>query len=175
MNAVAFSVDYFLALEDTDPYPIKSESTLPMGYSFILPQLAQGSAPPPDLPLPFDVLVLTAQEYQPAQTMFPRVHLIHCPLDDAIPTRDEVRRAIYTGKLIAAHLRRGDRVLTTCFMGKNRSGWVNGNALMEIDYSSTDAITLIKNARGDGALGNVHFVNELQHRERGRARQAALV
>jgi protein-tyrosine phosphatase len=169
---VAFNIDYFVSLEDIE---IPHREVLPMGYSFILDQLAQGSAPPPDLKLPFDVLVLAAMEYQPAQTMFPGITLIHVPLDDAIPKRDEVLRAIYAGKQVAAHVQRGDRVLTTCFMGKNRSGLVNGFALMELGYSSQDAITLIKNARGDGALGNMHFVNELHARGRGRARQVALV
>jgi protein-tyrosine phosphatase len=50
----------------------------------------------------------------------------------------------------------GKRVLITCHMGRNRSGLVMGLVLMQLGYTSAQAIALIRSAR-KGALSNAHF------------------
>jgi hypothetical protein len=48
-------------------------------------------------------------------------------------------------------------------MGRNRSGLVNGLALVEYGYSSVHAVELIRQARRN-ALTNVHFVKVIHVR-----------
>jgi hypothetical protein len=174
MAAVAFDINYFVEFDDIDIEDAVAKEVAAMGYSFVTDQLAQGSAPP-DQDVPFDVLVLTAAEYQPA---LPKVHsqIIRVTLDGAIPSQDEIRRAIVAGKQVAAALRRGECVLTTCYMGRNRSGLINGLALIELGWCSLDAIDAIKHARGDNALSNAHFKSVLHEYARalGRSSSAAL-
>jgi protein-tyrosine phosphatase len=152
----SFNVDYFVALDDMD---LPTEP-LPMGYSFVTDQLAQGSAPPPDQKIPFDILVLTASEYQPAFNQND-LQIIRVTLDDSIPSREDIRKAIVAAKQVADALRKGKRVLTTCYMGRNRSGLINGLALIDVGWSSIDAVKAIRIARGDKALSNAYFQSVL--------------
>lgn len=152
----SFNVDYFVALEDFD-LPVELH---PMGYSFVTNQLAQGSALPPDQHVPFDVLVMTAAEYQPAFNQRD-LEVVRIILDDAIPSREDIRKAVVVGKHVADALRKGKRVLTTCFMGRNRSGLINGLALIDVGWSSIDAVKAIRIARGDKALSNAYFQSVL--------------
>jgi protein-tyrosine phosphatase len=133
-----------------------------MGFSDILPgRLAMGSKPPLNGPLPFDVLVLTAMEYQPGAQYFPNVQVLYVPLnDDGTPmTDDEMRRALRAGREVALFIRQGRRVLVTCQMGRNRSGLVVVIALMDLGMSAPDAVRLVRRARGQFALGNRYFLN----------------
>jgi protein-tyrosine phosphatase len=96
----------------------------------IAPGLWQGSKPPEGPALQragFDVVVLCAQEYQPAAPAFPDVRVIHAPMDDRphVPVPEAHKAA----QAVAAHVRAGRRVLVTCFMGWNRSGLVTALAL----------------------------------------------
>lgn len=145
-----------------------------MGYQFILPKLlAQGSAPPPEAQLPFDVLVLCAREYQPPASYFPGVEVLHVPLDDSgpPPTTDEVRLAVLAGKRVCHLLRKGKRVLVTCAMGRNRSGLVSGLALINCGASSSRAIDAIKQARAN-ALSNAYFREILHAHSRNQGRDS---
>jgi hypothetical protein len=74
------------------------------GYSYLLPdgRLAQGSAPPPGVKLPFDVIVLAANEYQPE---LPGYRVLHVPLDDGLPTPDERWRIRRTAHEVARLVR----------------------------------------------------------------------
>lgn len=131
-----------------------------MGYQYVLEGLAQGSAPAPETPLPFDVLVLCAREYQPkpASLYYPRKTVLYAPLDDSgrPPTRDEIGIAATTSRAALRAYQHGKRVLVTCWMGRNRSGLVTGLILMQLGYSSLEAITLVRCAR-EGALSNPFF------------------
>lgn len=131
-----------------------------MGYQYVLDNLAQGSVPPPRSDLPFDVIVLCAKEYQPtpASLYYPGAHVIYAPLDDSgpPPTREELGIAATTSRSVLRAYQHGKRVLITCHMGRNRSGLVMGLVLMQLGYSSLEAITLIRCAR-DGALSNAYF------------------
>ena len=104
------------------------------GYSYLMPGgvLAQGSAPPAGVRLPFDVIVLAAMEYQPD---LPGYEVIRVPLDDGPPPNEATRRRIRAAaREIAARVRTGERVLVTCWQGRNRSGVLAGLALVNLGF-----------------------------------------
>lgn len=144
-----------------------------MGYSYIIPNvLAQGSYPEPGTPLSqfFDVLVLCAYELQPPSSEYPDVTVIHVPLDDTLtPTPEQIRLAVAAGRNVATRLRSGQRVLTTCAQGRNRSGLVTGIALETLGVRARQAVRHIQSNRKD-ALTNPVFVEILELHDR---RQAA--
>jgi len=126
------------------------------GYSYLMPGavLAQGSAPPPGVRLPFDVVVLAAEEYQPD---LPGYEVMHVPLDDSGPPpspadRARIRAAAHQ---IAAHVRAGRRVLVTCWQGRNRSGVLSGLALVELGLPRARAVGRIQRYRN--GLSNPYF------------------
>lgn len=119
------------------------------GYSYLLASglLAQGSKPPVGVPLPFDTIVLAAEEYQPH--MPGAFEVLHVPLDDSgpPPTAHE-RRLIYeNASRIARRVRAGRRVLVTCWQGRNRSGVLSGLALRELGVPGIEAARLIQRIR----------------------------
>jgi protein-tyrosine phosphatase len=124
-------------------------------YHYLLPNrlLAQGSAPPPVPGMPFDVIVLSAMEYQPN---LPGYRVLHVPLDDGPPpdkpTRMRIRRA---AREIADRVRQGQRVLVTCWQGRNRSGVLAGLAMVDLGVPPDQAVRRIQRLR-DG-LTNDHF------------------
>lgn len=126
------------------------------GYSYLLASglLAQGSKPPVGVALPFDTIVLAAQEYQPDM---PGFEVIRVPLDDSGPPPTEQERALIykTAPRIARRVRAGKRVLCTCWQGRNRSGVLAGLALVELGVPGREAAQLIQRIR-DG-LSNPHF------------------
>jgi protein-tyrosine phosphatase len=109
----------------------------------------------------FNVLVLCAEEWQPPKSMFPdSVEVIYSPnADDPFrdPTRNELLRAVQTGRRVAIAVRRDKKVLTTCMAGLNRSGLVNALALHFL--TGEDGRTCMRRVRLKrlGALGNVKF------------------
>lgn len=125
------------------------------GYSYLMPggRLAQGSAPPVGVPLPFDVIVLAAMEYQPDM---PGFTVIHVPLDDGPPPihadRVRIRGA---ARKVADHVRAGDRVLVTCWQGRNRSGVISGLAMRDLGVPGPAAAARIRRTRN--GLTNPHF------------------
>lgn len=125
------------------------------GYAYLMPgdQLAQGSAPPLEAQIPFDVIVLSAKEYQPN---IPGYEVMHVPLDDGpLPdtkTREQIRTAAHQ---IAEHIRAGRRVLVTCWQGRNRSGVLAGLALVELGLPRYRAVRRIRNYRN--GLTNEYF------------------
>jgi protein-tyrosine phosphatase len=125
------------------------------GFSYLMEgtQLAQGSAPPPGVRLPFDTIVLAAREYQPH---LPGYHVMHVPLDDGPPpsaaTLARIRVAAHE---VARRVRIGHRVLVTCWQGRNRSGVIAGLALRELGVPGNRAANRIRRLR-DG-LTNPHF------------------
>jgi len=140
-----------------------------VGFAYVLDNvLAQGSRPPIGGPLAprFTTLVLCAQELleetpQGLPGAFPDVVVLKVPLDDAKPSLDEVRRALVAGHNVAMRIRCGERVLSTCNQGRNRSGLVTGFTLMELGMSANEAIARVKHARKN-ALTNPYFVQVLR-------------
>ena len=122
------------------------------GYSYLTKLLAQGSRPPVDVRLPFDVIVLSAREYQPAM---PGYEVMHVPLDDANPSHADRTRIQATAQAVAWHVRAGCRVLVTCHQGRNRSGVIAGLALVELGVQRNQAVRLIRTLRN--GLTNSHF------------------
>ena len=124
-------------------------------YHYLLPSrlLAQGSAPPAVPGIPFDVIVLAAEEYQP---QLPGYEVMHVPLDDGPPpdkpTRVRIRSAART---IAEHVYFGKRVLVTCWQGRNRSGVLAGLALVHLGVPPQRAVQRIKTLRN--GLTNAYF------------------
>jgi hypothetical protein len=139
-----------------------------MGFAYLLPgRLAQGSKPEPytDLSDRFDTIVFTADEYQPLASWFPGVRVLHVPLDDdprgvTVADLDRAERASLE---IVSRLRHGQRVLVTCWQGRNRSGLVSALTLIRLGTSPKIAIARIRYARLN-ALSNPHFVDYLLHR-----------
>ena len=136
-------------------------------FARIGPGLYMGRRPLPDhkLGLVFDAVVLTAYEYQPKAGEYGRALVLHVPLDDMTgkpPSSHEQSLASEAGRAVAGWIRDGKRVLVTCRQGRNRSGWVTGLALIELGVPVQKAIDRIRDARGDDALSNPHFVDALR-------------
>jgi protein-tyrosine phosphatase len=126
------------------------------GYANLLPNgmLAQGSAPPVGVRLPFDVIVLAAEEYQPD---LPGYEVVRLPIDDARPDAGTRARIRTVAEEIALYVRAGKRVLVTCFQGRNRSGVLAGLALVELGATTPQqAVRRIRMNR-TGALTNPYF------------------
>lgn len=132
----------------------------------IAPGLYQGGKPPtgPEVrQCGFTVLVLTAEEYQPRGAEFPGVYVIHAPNDDSgTPlTAAQWATAVRAGELVAKAIERGERVLVTCQMGRNRSGLVSALALhMLTGISGGEAARIVKAQRAN-ALTNRWFLATL--------------
>ena len=136
-------------------------------FARIGPGLYMGRRPPPDprIGQVFDAVVLTAYEYQPKAGEYGRALVLHVPLDDMTgkpPTEHEKALACEAGKAVARWVKQGKRVLVTCRQGRNRSGWVTGLALLELGVPVQRAIDAIRRVRGNDALENPHFVEELR-------------
>lgn len=125
------------------------------GYNYLMSSglLAQGSAPPVGVPLPFDVVVLAAMEYQPE---LPGFTVLHVPLDDGPPPDHSTRvRICGAARRVAEHVQAGDRVLVTCWQGRNRSGVISGLAMRVLGVPGVQAAERIRRVRN--GLTNPHF------------------
>lgn len=136
--------------------------------SRIAPHLCQGGRPPTGHGVAakgFDLLVLCAMEYQPRVAEFHGLPgVIHCPIDDARPTQAEVDAVFRAGRMVADHVRNGERCLVTCQMGLNRSGFVTAIALRELLGASGEAcIRRVRAGRNKmGTLSNPWFADILR-------------
>ncbi len=136
-------------------------------YDRVVPRLHQGSAPPVGVRLPFDVLVLCAQEYQPSAENYRAMgdaplQVLRCPIDDANPTKQECVNVLYAARQVASALKARKRVLVTCLQGRNRSGFVVCTALAMLGMPVEESIARVRAARGPTALSNQHFVRCLR-------------
>jgi hypothetical protein len=138
----------------------------PAAFNEVAPNLFVGRRPVPGSRFDVDTIVLAAMEYQLPASLFPGVEVLHVPLDDAPrqPMRpEEIEGAIFTGQRVARRLRMGKRVLSTCAMGLNRSSLVAALAMSEVYGMGADEIVeRIRQARGEWALSNPHFVQLLR-------------
>lgn len=127
-----------------------------LGYTYLLEnrRLAQGSRPPVGVKLPFDVIVLAAEEYQPDM---PGFEVIRAPLTDHGPPPTDAERVLIreNSRRVARRLRSGKRVLVTCWQGRNRSGVIAGLALVELGMPPKLVVQQIRKLRN--GLGNPHF------------------
>jgi protein-tyrosine phosphatase len=132
--------------------------------SRIVEGLWVGAAPPPgDYSDEFDVIVFTADEYQPSRSLFPKVRVRHFPYDDSTrPTDHDLMTAWTAAEAVARDMRRGRRVLVTCRMGRNRSAFVAALALHLVTGApGEETLNLVRSRRTDAvgvqALSNSAF------------------
>lgn len=132
----------------------------------IAPGLYQGGAPPRGDAVRrcgFQTLVLTAQEIQPGSVDFPGVTVIHAPNDDSgtALTQAQWQTAVQAAELVARRVARGEKVLVTCAMGRNRSGLVSALALHFLTgVSGAEAARMVK-AQRQPSLTNRWFLSAL--------------
>ena len=127
----------------------------------VLPGLFIGAQPSPGLYRWLHILVLAAAEYQPPAYAFQGVTLVRVPLldePDRLMTREEIAAAISGGRTIARYLMAGQRVLSTCISGLNRSSLLAGLAMrLAYDIDPHEVVKMIRAARGPWALFNPNF------------------
>ena len=127
----------------------------------VIKDLWMGEAPRPGIKGPWKHLVLTAWEIQPPDSAFPGMRVHRCHIDDSGPPvrEDESASAVKCAAHVAHWVRKGEPVLVTCAMGRNRSGLVTALAIMFLTRASpADAVWLVRRARGPHALSNKSFV-----------------
>lgn len=127
------------------------------GYTYLIPgdRLAQGSKPPINSKMPFEVIVLAAREHQ---FDMPGYEVLHIPLDDDPwdpPSAEDQAKIKAVASTVAQRVRAGHRVLVTCHAGINRSGLIAGLALVELGFTGPQAANRIKYLRG--GLTNPQF------------------
>lgn len=147
---------------EEQPQYMDAVNLMPVDADEVWPGLWQGSRPPPGTQLAregFGKLVLAAMEFQPQAEKFPGVDVVHCPFDDAYELPDWVfERVVQTAKEVARDVRDGVRVLVTCNMGINRSGLINGLAMMMLSGEPAMVVASRIQMARPGALRNSSFV-----------------
>lgn len=136
--------------------------------------LYQGSAPKRTRGLhkTVDAICFAAWEYQPPR-WWQSVRVLRALLDDSgLPmTKKEKYQAIRVSRDVRKLLDFNKVVLVTCHSGFNRSGLICAMALMlpacrksntPSNLSSSEAIGLVKRARGPRALSNEYFVQFIE-------------
>lgn len=58
---------------------------------------------------------------------------------------------------VVSYLLNGEDVLSSCALGLNRSGLISAFTLVKLGFTGTEAISMIRRARGMGALYNPAF------------------
>lgn len=118
-----------------------------------------------DLPKDAELLVLTANEWQPESTKFPGVRVHRVPLDDVEDplSPHDYARILSAASVAASVLRDGRVVVSTCAMGLNRSQLVAGMAMRMLGMSSRETIAALRQARGPRSLSNQVFARIVQN------------
>lgn len=94
------------------------------------------------------------------------MRVIHCPLPDGPLTRSEEQAAFEAARLVVKALKRGDHVLVTCAMGRNRSALIAALALHKLTgkpgaWCARFVRERRRDREGTPALDNRHFVRLL--------------
>ncbi len=81
----------------------------------------------------YDVIILCADEFQPARHIIATkdMEVVHAPNDDSEKplTREQLTTAIAASRVAASRFRDGKKVLISCMQGRNRSGLVTALTL----------------------------------------------
>jgi hypothetical protein len=136
--------------------------------SQIAPHLWQGSQPIEGDAVAkagYRVLVLCADEYQPAMSRFIGLEdVIYAPNDDGFrpfSPLQKVTAQIAAGR-VADYVRKGKNVLVTCMQGRNRSGLVSALTLHNLyGWGGTRCVHHVQSRRWN-ALTNDEFVQYLR-------------
>ena len=116
----------------------------------------------------FDALVLAAREHQDFFPVHqhPKLYVIHAPIDDSKPTREEKAQALLAGLQVYELNKAGKKVLVTCAAGVNRSALIAGLAMVISGLSADTVISQIRQRRkpvsGATPLFNNYFVKFLK-------------
>ena len=116
----------------------------------------------------FDALVLSARRYQNVFPVhkYPKTHVIHAPLDDSKPSREQIIKALQAAIEVYEHNKAGHKVLITCEKGVNRSSLIAALAMVISGKDPDKAITMIRKNRhpvsGAQPLFNEHFVRVIK-------------
>lgn len=135
------------------------QAPLSIDASNLVPKLWVGAKPPIDRTLPmFTMIVLAAAEVQPEQVPWTG-RILRARLDDREPTQNEILTAVTAARQVAEEMRRGGRVLVTCYDGLNRSAWIASMAILMTRPKATPeaVITVVRRRRSEMALSNPHF------------------
>jgi protein-tyrosine phosphatase len=115
---------------------------------------------------PFDAVVLAARELQARPRG--RCLVIHAPLRDSTPSREEIYTALLTARKVKNLRKKGANVLVTCAQGINRSALIAALALMMDGASAGEAVKHIRKKRKGThmkPLSNRAFVRVLKKYE----------
>ncbi|OLT14136.1 protein phosphatase [Actinomadura sp. CNU-125] len=74
---------------------------------------------------------------------------------------EQIESVCRAAESVVAAVRDGRRVLVRCHSGYNRSGLVVAQALVDLGYTTEDAIFLVRHRRSKWALNNALFVDYL--------------
>lgn len=133
----------------------------PVDAHLVAPRLYVGSRPRPGRYRWFNTVVLCAKEYQPPSYAYPGMTVIRIPLvDDPWHPLSDVDQALVVAnaKTVARYLNAGACVLSTCWMGLNRSALVAAIAMqLAFDMPAEEAIQQIRETRSPDALSNPQF------------------
>ncbi len=147
---------------------------VPLDASNVYTRLWVGGKPPIGEDLPgFDVLVLCAQEIQPANVAF-HGRVLRCPIPDGPLDTMQVSRVIGTGRIVAKEIARGQRALVTCAKGLNRSALVASFALAHITRMGANEIMQLMRSRRDAMCLCTPYFQYLLTRLVGEFRSAAI-
>ena len=144
----------------------KSRATICMGRDRDAFDAVQGKR--------FDLVVFCAKEFGPPPEALGEAKVVrqrraatyHCPLADAVLTRDEAFLAARASDLVASYFLKGKEVLVTCMQGRNRSALVVALALHRLSGEGGGAaVRAVRQRRlfADGpVLSNPTFVAYLE-------------
>lgn len=133
-----------------------------VSFSYISPQIAQGSRPPAGSWLRengFTAVVFAAHEYQPEDRYYQGVVIVRASLDDsgAPLSSREWSDALRASAFVATLVKKDHVVYCSCWMGKNRSGLVSALAIHRLTgVSGRRAADHVRRHR-PGALCNPAF------------------
>ena len=82
-------------------------------------------------------------------------------LIDDVPYLDDPQAIHDLGERVAELVRSGKTVAVNCLSGLNRSGMLVARALIALGYSPTEAVELVRAARGPHALSNKQLMRFL--------------
>lgn len=112
--------------------------------------------------------VIVGLQHEPTDRLLDRVKFngiyIWHPIDDMDVKDAHALRSI--AAMVADRVEMGDKVLVHCSAGLNRSGVINGRALMWLGMSVDEAVSTIRKNRYSSALCNPRFVRWLYEEER---------
>lgn len=127
----------------------------------VVPGLWQGGRPTDsDDCRGFDLVVLCAIEDNKRPPRY-RGRTLHAEMHDGSFTPGEEASSVVAGivasRIVAQAVKDGQRVLVTCAAGLNRSGLVSALSLLRMGHSPSEAVMLVRHARGQWALSNKTF------------------